>query len=287
MSQNQEEFQFLGGAGANDRQDIIMGGDASGSNQQIDSPVSAGSDMASRESNTVAATGTAPAGSAIDVLKTRIREARKRLNALYTQDNDDTLDNALNAAGEIARRIAKYNNHLEALQTKDDPIKPVNLRDIPRFQLDGQAKHFEEHPSFKSLEHFFSTFETVLSASGNNIEAVWKRYIQVSMHFTYKTWVHNNLLRCSSWLEAKALFVKHYGTTINTLERISELFRMHMEDEDTLRGYTNRFTQYVQEAGFPLESHTLAKFYQSSLLQRNQQQLMVSQMLVRHDADYR
>ena len=61
---------------------------------------------------------------------------------------------------------------------------------------------------------------------------------------------------------------------------------MRMKTSDTLQNYTNRFMKNVQEAGFPLESNTLAKFYQCSLLKKNQQ-MMVNQMLVKKDSSHR
>ncbi|KAL9536704.1 hypothetical protein PS6_011829, partial [Mucor atramentarius] len=224
-------------------------------------------------------------GSAIERLQTRIKDARRELESIYT--NDACPEEALEAADKISKRISSYETHLNALTAKaDKQLRPVNLRDIPRFQITGQSKHYDDHPSYSSLEHFFDTFETVLHASGNDVEQVWKQYIPVSMHSTYKTWVHNDLLKCPNWESAKALYVKHYGVPVNSMDLISRLFNMRMKPSDTLQNYTNRFMKNVQEAGFPLESNTLAKFYQCSLLKKNQQ-MMVNQMLVKRDAKHR
>ncbi|KAK4514202.1 SNARE-binding exocyst subunit S6 [Mucor velutinosus] len=224
--------------------------------------------------------------SAIERLQARIKDARKELENIYIGDAacpEETLE----AADRISKRISSYETHLSALTDKaEKQLRPVNLRDIPRFQIVGQTKHYEGYPSYSSLEHFFSSFETVMHASSNDVEQVWKQYIPVSMHFTYKTWVNNDLLKCSNWESAKALFVKHYGVPVNSMDLISKLFNMRMKTSDTLQNYTNRFMKNVQEAGFPLESNTLAKFYQCSLLKKNQQ-MMVNQMLVKRDSNHR
>ncbi|KAF1805540.1 hypothetical protein FB192DRAFT_1299094, partial [Mucor lusitanicus] len=152
--------------------------------------------------------------------------------------------------------------------------------------MDGQTKLYSNHENFSSLEHFLSEFEGVITLSNNDIELVWKRCIPMDIHFTYHTWMNNELLKCAKWTAAKASFFKHFGTRVNAVDLIAKLFRMRMRDTDTLQNYTNRFIKNVQEAGLPLTSNTLAKFYQSSLLQKNQQ-MMVNQMLVQKDAKHR
>ncbi|KAG1084259.1 hypothetical protein G6F42_021866 [Rhizopus arrhizus] len=273
-----------------EKQDIIMKELAGGHQDPIDESTG-GSDTGSitgsdTGSASVVKTPTSSCPeSAIERLQTRIKDARKELESIYT--NDACPEEALEAADKISKRISSYETHLNALTAKaDKQLRPVNLRDIPRFQITGQSKHYDDHPSYSSLEHFFDTFETVLHASGNDVEQVWKQYIPVSMHFTYKTWVHNDLLKCPNWESAKALYVKHYGVPVNSMDLISRLFNMRMKPSDTLQSYTNRFMKNVQEAGFPLESNTLAKFYQCSLLKKNQQ-MMVNQMLVKRDANHR
>ncbi|KAL9554465.1 hypothetical protein MBANPS3_002795, partial [Mucor bainieri] len=169
-------------------------------------------------------------------------------------------------------------SHLGALEVKPaTKEKPVNLKDIPRFQLEGHPKHFSEYPSLESLEYFFSAFEVVIAASVNDIEQVWKQYIQVAIPFAYTTWLNNDLLPCANCTAAKALFIKHYGTPVNELDRISELFSLRMAETDTLQEYTNCIVKRVQEAGFSLSSRTLAKFYQA----------LCYLMLNRHDAKHR
>lgn len=213
---------------------------------------------------------------AIEKLQARIKNARKELEDLY--NGDDHQDNTLEAADKISKRISSYENHLNALTDKAvKQLRPVNLRDIPRFQITGQNKHFQDHPSYSSLEYFFSSFETVMHASGNDVELEWKQYIPLSMHYSYQTWTDNDLLQCTTWASAKALFVKHYGVPVNSMELISRLFSMRIQPSGTLQDYTNRFLNNLQEAGFHLGSNTIAKFYQCSLLEKNQQ-MMVNQM---------
>ncbi|OAD00386.1 hypothetical protein MUCCIDRAFT_85793 [Mucor lusitanicus CBS 277.49] len=150
------------------------------------------------------------APTAIERLQMRIKDVRQELEGIYNSDVCE--DEALKTADQIARRIASYETHLNALSDKAVlSSRPVNLRDIPRFQITGQCKHYDDYPSYSSLEHFLSSFETVeLHASGNDVEQVWKQYIPVAMYFMYKTWVQNDLLMCSSWNDAKAVVCKAY-----------------------------------------------------------------------------
>ncbi|KAI8644349.1 hypothetical protein BD408DRAFT_413294 [Parasitella parasitica] len=90
-------------------------------------------------------------------------------------------------------------------------IKPISLRDIPKFQIMGQAKHYPDQPRFTSVEHFFNAFENVVKASGNDVNLVWKRYVPLSMAFEYKNWTDNHLLVQKDWESAKDLFRKHFG----------------------------------------------------------------------------
>lgn len=202
---------------------------------------------------------------AIERLQARIKDAREELAAIY---NDDDCDKNLEAADNISRRIASFEKHLDALTDKADKMRPVNFRDIPRFQIEGQFQNFKDYPSFSSLEHYFSSYESVMYASGNDIEKVWKQYMPVSVHFSHHTWMENSLMQCTSWASAKALFVKHYGDPVKSMELILRLFNMKMKATDTLQEYTKKFVKNVQEAGFNLGSSTIAKFYQCSLLKK-------------------
>ncbi|GAN11632.1 hypothetical protein MAM1_0762c11208, partial [Mucor ambiguus] len=268
-----------------EQQDIIMNESGETHQVPIDETISSVSGSIAGSTSGIKTPTLSCPESAIERLQTRIKDARKELEDIYT--GDACPEEALEAADKISKRITSYETHLNALTDKaEKQLRPVNLRDIPRFQIVGQNKHYEGYPSYSSLEHFFSSFETVMHASGNDVERVWKQYIPVAMHFTYKTWVNNDLLKCPNWEAAKALFIKHYGVPVNSLDLISRLFNMRMKTSDTLQNYTNRFMKNVQEAGFPLESNTLAKFYQCSLLKKNQQ-MMVNQMLVKKDSNHR
>ncbi|KAG2189691.1 hypothetical protein INT46_011658 [Mucor plumbeus] len=226
---------------------------------------------------------------AIEIIMKRLGDAKILLKKIHLKADDSYSEEDMNAADKVTAKIKWLTTQANSMTQKVDSKKSraVNLNEVPRFQIMGQAKHWPDHPRFNTVDHFFSAFENVIHAYGNEIDIVWKQYIPVSMPFEYETWTRNNLLKCNDWQQAKALFRKHYGTPVNSQESMGKLFNMRMRLTDTLQDYTNQFIKHVQDSGFPLRSNMLAKYYQFTLLRKNQQ-MMVNQMAVLHkDPNYK
>lgn len=228
-----------------------------------------------------------PQLSAVDHLQRKINAAQARLDEIHLKAGDVYSQEDRLAADEISEAIEWLTKQVNAITKRvDSKARPVNLNEIPRFQVVGQAKHWPDHPRFSTVDHFFSSFENVIRASGNEVNLVWKRYIPVSLPFDFDSWTKNDLLVCNDWEQAKALFRKHFGAPINTEESMAKLFSMRMKNGDTLQDYTNKFMKHVKDCGFPPNSNMLAKFYQFTLLRRNQQ-MMVNQMSIKHDSKHK
>jgi len=228
-----------------------------------------------------------PQLSAVDHLQKKINAAQARLDEIHLKAGDVYCKEDRLAADEISEAIEWLTKQVNAITKRvDSKARPVNLNEIPRFQVLGQAKHWPDHPRFSTVDHFFSSFENVIRASGNEVNLVWKRYIPVSLPFDFDSWTKNDLLVCNDWEQAKALFRKHFGAPINAEESMAKLFSMRMKNGDTLQDYTNKFMKHVKDCGFPPNSNMLAKFYQFTLLRRNQQ-MMVNQMSIKHDSKHK
>ncbi|KAL7326399.1 hypothetical protein PS15p_208750 [Mucor circinelloides] len=220
-------------------------------------------------------------------LEEKIQSSRKELKDIHFFSGRNYTEEAKKAADKAAGDIEWLENQLKTLSSSINiHVRPINMRDIPKFQIIGQAKHFSDHPRFTSVEHFFSAFENVVKASGNQVNSVWRQYIPLSMAFEYNNWTNNDLLNQKDWEAAKELYRKHFGTPDSAEESMAALFSMRMEDSDTLQEYTNTFMKHVQDCGFPVNSNLLARFYQFTLLQKNKQ-MMINQMAVKHDSKYK
>ncbi|KAK4517692.1 uncharacterized protein ATC70_001033 [Mucor velutinosus] len=225
--------------------------------------------------------------SAVDHLLKKIDTAQARLDQIHRNAGDTYTEEERLAADEASASIEWLSKQVSAITKRaDSKARPVNLNEIPRFQVVGQAKHWPDHPRFTTVDHFFSAFENVIRASGNEVNLVWKRYVPVSLPFDFESWTKNDLLACNDWDQAKALFRKHFGAPINSEESMAKLFSMRMKNNDTLQDYTNKFMKYVKDCGFPPNSNMLAKFYQFTLLRKNQQ-MMVNQMSVKHGSNHK
>ncbi|KAK4509718.1 uncharacterized protein ATC70_007020 [Mucor velutinosus] len=225
--------------------------------------------------------------SAVDHLLKKIDTAQARLDQIHRNAGDTYTEEERLAADEASASIEWLSKQVSAITKRaDSKARPVNLNEIPRFQVVGQAKHWPDHPRFTTVDHFFSAFENVIRASGNEVNLVWKRYVPVSLPFDFESWTKNDLLACNDWDQAKALFRKHFGAPINSEESMAKLFSMRMKNNDTLQDYTNKFMKYVKDCGFPPNSNMLAKFYQFTLLRKNQQ-MMVNQMSVKHGFNHK
>ncbi|KAK4512219.1 uncharacterized protein ATC70_003755 [Mucor velutinosus] len=225
--------------------------------------------------------------SAVDHLLKKIDTAQARLDQIHRNAGDTYTEEERLAADEASASIEWLSKQVNAITKRaDSKARPVNLNEIPRFQVVGQAKHWPDHPRFTTVDHFFSAFENVIRASGNEVNLVWKRYVPVSLPFDFESWTKNDLLACNDWDQAKALFRKHFGAPINSEESMAKLFSMRMKNKDTLQDYTNKFMKYVKDCGFPPNSNMLAKFYQFTLLRKNQQ-MMVNQMSVKHGSNHK
>jgi hypothetical protein len=225
--------------------------------------------------------------SAVDHLLKKIDAAQARLDQIHRNAGDTYSEEERLAADEASAAVDWLSKQVNAITKRaDSKARPVNLNEIPRFQVVGQAKHWPDHPRFSTVDHFFSAFENVIRASGNEVNLVWKRYIPVSLPFDFDSWTKNDLLPCNDWEQAKALFRKHFGAPVNAEESMAKLFSMRMKNTDTLQDYTNKFMKYVKDCGFPPNSNMLAKFYQFTLLRKNQQ-MMVNQMSVKHDSRHK
>ncbi|CEP16343.1 hypothetical protein, partial, partial [Parasitella parasitica] len=105
--------------------------------------------------------------SAVAGLEAKIKDARKELQDIHMFSGREYSPEAKQAADKIANDIEWYEKNLKTLTSSLlQSIKPINLKDIPKFQVIGQAKHYPDQPKFTSVEHFFSAFENVVKASG-------------------------------------------------------------------------------------------------------------------------
>ncbi|KAL9537734.1 hypothetical protein MBANPS3_011514 [Mucor bainieri] len=153
---------------------------------------------------------------AISKMKRRLQLTRNTLSAIHSGVEDNYSD-----------------KQLAALTSTTETVKALPLLEILKFQLHNQTTFFADQRRFSTIEHCFSAFENVVHSSGNNIEAVWKRYIPVSIPFEYEAWLKNDLLPCSNWTAAKQPFRKHYGSPSNKEESLAKLFRMRIRESDS------------------------------------------------------
>ncbi|CEP11244.1 hypothetical protein [Parasitella parasitica] len=83
--------------------------------------------------------------SAVAGLEAKIKGARKKLQDIHMFSGREYSPEAKQAADKIANDIEWYkknfeNSYLIVLQS----IKPINLKDIPKFQIIGQAKRYPD-----------------------------------------------------------------------------------------------------------------------------------------------
>ena len=225
----------------------------------------------------------ADATEALEVMNARLTAAKGRLNKIHLDAGDVYTPDDIKAAEDAQELVNWFTSQIGSMMKKVEATKSraINTNELPRFQLTGQPIHFPSHPRFSSTDHFFSSFENIINASGNNIEDVWRQYIPISMPFEYETWTKNDLIKCVNWSDAKALCRKHYGTPVNKEESMARLFNMRMKAGDTLQNYTNNFVKNVQDSGFSIKSNLLAGFYRFTLPRKNKQ-LMINQMRIQH-----
>ncbi|KAL9559696.1 hypothetical protein MBANPS3_000266 [Mucor bainieri] len=212
------------------------------------------------------------------IIRRMIQVAQVKLDKIHSEAGDEYTPEEQEAAQKTSDLIEWLTKQVEAItKQSDSKAKSVNVNEIPRFQLVGQAtRYWPDRQRFPSVDHFFSEFENIICASGNDIELVWKRYIPIALpFFDFESWTKNDLLKCADWNQAKALFRKHFGAPVNTEEAMAKLFSMRMKAGDT----TSRTVASLKD------SNMLARFYQFTLLRKNQQ-LMVNQMGLNHNSDY-
>ncbi|KAL9548388.1 hypothetical protein MBANPS3_005696 [Mucor bainieri] len=131
--------------------------------------------------------------------------------------------------------IAENKKAIVELRTYQDVIKPkanvggrtesskravglaLNRTYLPKFQLAYSAvKALPNEEVFESVEHYFSTFESILNSSALDLETHWAKLLPLCMPNGDRVWVDKTLLKCSSWWEAKQVFKRRFGSAVVT-----------------------------------------------------------------------
>ena len=85
----------------------------------------------------------------------------------------------MNAADKVTAKIKWLTTQANSMTQEVDftKLRAINLDEVPRFQIMGQAKYWPDHPRFNTVDHFFSAFENVIHAYSNEeINIVWNTF---------------------------------------------------------------------------------------------------------------
>lgn len=82
-----------------------------------------------------------------------------------------------------------------------------------------------------------------------DINMVWSQLIRLMRSFDYDLCLHNSLLLCKTWKEARQMFAKKFGSALQTLESRRVVATMRMYDTENVTSYILRISRAAQEAG--------------------------------------
>ncbi|GAN11760.1 hypothetical protein MAM1_0899d11346, partial [Mucor ambiguus] len=118
----------------------------------------------------------------------------------------------------------------------------LSKQDLPKFQLKSSStKYFPKDEAYESVNHFLllRSFQKVISSSGENVEAICKRYIPLTLPCELDNWLNNDVMACRCWTESRR-----------------EVFNAKMHAGESTEAYTTRFTKAVTEANYSLDNTT-------------------------------
>ncbi|KAI8645615.1 hypothetical protein BD408DRAFT_429597, partial [Parasitella parasitica] len=159
-----------------------------------------------------------------------------------------TIKHSVKLSGE---RVAASINDITSGSSAATGGISLSKRDLPKFQLKSDStKYFQGEESFDSIFHFLAVFEKVVSSSGQDVEAVWKRYLPLTIPYEYDMWLKQELLLVNNWKEAKDAFVKKFNSSLHRLSARRAVQSSVMQGGETTEHYLNRFSRSCVEAGY-------------------------------------
>ncbi|KAI8373794.1 hypothetical protein BD560DRAFT_466999, partial [Blakeslea trispora] len=137
-----------------------------------------------------------------------------------------------------------------------------NQKDFPKFQLKGQGHiPFPQEEVFDTIENFLRSFKKVVFSTDQKIDAMWKKYIPLTLPLEYDAWLSNELLTCNDWKEAKSLFEKTFGNALLKLQARKAVMSMKMKQAETVNDYAMRFGCALGEAGYSRNDSILGDIF--------------------------
>ncbi|CEP10697.1 hypothetical protein [Parasitella parasitica] len=184
---------------------------------------------------------------------------RLRDNLSKLERHAKTLSNSLKSASAAAAAAVKAaGNHSAGLK--------ISKRDLPKFQFeDNKVKPFPAEDSYKSVDHFLSEFEKIVFSSGQDIEAVWKKYISLTLSYELDDWMKTVVLKAENWEDVKAVFSKKFGTVVSRIHKRRAVMNMEIGFDESVDEYSNRFFRTVGEAGYHRDDLTIGDIFLLSL----------------------
>ncbi|CEP09774.1 hypothetical protein [Parasitella parasitica] len=128
-----------------------------------------------------------------------------------------------------------------------------------------QVKPFPAEDSYKSVDHFLSEFEKIVFSSGQDIEAVWKKYISLTLSYELDDWMKTVVLKAENWEDVKAVFSKKFGTVVSRIHKRRAVMNMEIGFDESVDEYSNRFFRTVGEAGYHRDDLTIGDIFLLSL----------------------
>ncbi|GAN11418.1 conserved hypothetical protein [Mucor ambiguus] len=164
----------------------------------------------------------------------------------------------------------------------------LSKQDLPKFQLKSSStKYFPKDESYESVNHFLRSFEKVISSSGENVEAIWKRYIPLTLPYELDNWLNNDVMACRCWAEVGAAFNKKFGNNaMLKLQSRREVFNAKMHSGESTEAYTTRFTKAVTEANYSLDNTTIGDAFLTGFPEEWQTQINTVLLCNHTDRDY-
>ncbi|OAD74086.1 hypothetical protein PHYBLDRAFT_63962 [Phycomyces blakesleeanus NRRL 1555(-)] len=138
----------------------------------------------------------------------------------------------------------------------------LNRRDLP--------KSFPNEEVFHSVDHFLHTFQKVIESSLQDIELVWKRFLQLCLPHSDDGWVEIDLKKCVDWNTAKICFTARHESHLVTSHLVKEVFTMVMLPSESIGDYSKKFLQAVYDAGLPKNDACVADRFLASLTRQVQ-----------------
>lgn len=190
--------------------------------------------------------------------------ANERLNALSKiVKNKKAIVDLMSYKAEVM----KETDHVVSNKRAKGESLALNRRDLPKFQLSSSAvKAFPNEEVFESVDHYLRTFESILNSSSLDLESQWAKLLPLCMPNGERAWVDKTLLKCVSWLEAKAVFARRFGSAVITRRNTDLVFTMTMKASESIMDYSCRFQQAVYNAGLQLDDPRVADRFMASLI---------------------